>query len=145
MTAWRPSSTLAPRPAPRPPLPPVPAAVSCWFATPSASTRPTSTREKRVEILRNRPVRRLCRADLAADGGSLVRHHRPALDGGPLRPAAACLAPGIVRLLRLHHRAVVDGPGHRPLRPSCPHPKPRQSMPRSSTFPRARRLLRLLP
>src|SRR3984957_15532929 len=109
MAGWR----RLPRRALRAPLPPAPAAVSCWFATPSASIRPTSTGETRVEILRNRPVRRLCRADRAADGSGLVRHHRLALDGRPLRPAAACLAPGIVRLLHLHHRAVVDGPGHR--------------------------------
>ena len=38
----------------------------------------------------------------------------------PLRPAAPCLAPGAVRLRHLHDRAVVNGPGHRPLRSPCP-------------------------
>ena len=76
----------------------------------SPSMPPTSTQERPGEVRRDRPVRRLCRADLVDDGRRLDRHDRVAPVRRPFRPVALCLAPGAVCVRGLHDRAVVDGP-----------------------------------
>src|SRR5579871_5488799 len=72
---------------------------------------PSSRPERRGEVYRNRPVRRLRRSDFDPDGRSLVCHDLAALGCRPVWIAAFCLAPVVFCVCRLHHRALVDGVG----------------------------------
>src|ERR1700676_5525465 len=72
-----------------------------------------STRERPHELGRCRPVRCLCCAHLGDDGRSLARDDRAAAGSQPLRPAAARLASGAVRVRPLHHHSLVLGPHRR--------------------------------
>src|SRR5262249_39693076 len=70
-----------------------------------------------VEVFGVRPVRGLRCADLSADGGGVDRDGGLARGREPFQSAATCVASGTVCVLNLHHRAVIDGPRHRPLIP----------------------------
>src|SRR5258708_33234272 len=83
-----------------------PAFLRCWRH--SLGMPRISIRERGDEVCRGRSVRRLCRADLGDDGGSVACPDRTAPCGGPFRSAAARLAPGAVRVRVLHDRALVD-------------------------------------
>src|SRR5262249_55999826 len=70
-----------------------------------------------VEVLGDGPVRGLRGAELSGDGGGVDRDGGLAPGREPFQSAATCVASGTVCVLNLHHRAVIDGPRHRPLIP----------------------------
>ena len=97
-------------------------------------------RSSRDEVLRNRPVRRLCRADLLADGGGVVRHRRLRRVAGRFgllqhvwHPALFVFAVYMIVLSSI-------GPGHRALRLPCPMLKPNRSTPGSGDLSPSRRV-----
>src|SRR6516165_1453647 len=82
----------------------------------SSSMARISTQEKALDVPRDRPARRLRRADLVADHRRVVRYDRVAPNRGSFRVAAPRLASLAVRVRALHNRAILDRARHRPLR-----------------------------
>src|SRR4029077_17992587 len=88
-----------------------------WASQRPLPSMPTiSTPERQHEVHRHRPIRRLRCANLTTHGGGLAGHDHIAPGGRPLWSAALCLAPGPVRVCRLHDRSLVHGLARREAR-----------------------------
>jgi uncharacterized membrane protein YccC len=85
-------------------------------ATLSLSMARILTEEHPLEVLRDRPARRLRCAHLLADYRSVVCYDWVAPDRGPFRLAAPRLASGAFHIRPVHYCAIVNGARHRPLR-----------------------------
>src|SRR6266853_4576635 len=70
----------------------------------------TSMKEHSREVCRVKPVRRLCRLDLARGGRRMACYDRATADRESLWPPQSGLASGSVRLFRLHHRSLILDP-----------------------------------
>src|SRR6266852_5758407 len=70
----------------------------------------TSMKEHSREVCRGKPVRRLCRLDLARGGRRMSCSDRATADRESLWPPQSGLASGSVRLFRLHHRSLILDP-----------------------------------
>src|SRR6266851_805886 len=70
----------------------------------------TSMKEHSREVCRGKPVRRLCRLDLARGGRRMACYDRATADRESLWPPQSGLASGSVRLFRLHHRSLILDP-----------------------------------
>src|SRR5713226_4669110 len=70
----------------------------------------TSMKEHSREVCRGKPVRRLCRLDLALGGRRMTYNEHAAADRESLWPPQSGLASGAVRLFRLHHHSLILDP-----------------------------------